>query len=90
MQVLKAGVAVEAGEVVDAACLSVSALDAYVEAELASAAAEGLMVSLHLKATMMKVSDPVLFGRVVSVFFKVRAGPGWGQGFRVKGLGFRI
>ena len=40
------------------------------EDELSSAADEGLMVSLHLKATMMKVSDPILFGRVVSVFFK--------------------
>jgi aconitate hydratase len=70
VEVLKEGIKIEVGEVVDVACLSVAALDAYVETELASAAAAGLMVSLHLKATMMKVSDPVLFGRVVSVFFK--------------------
>lgn len=70
VQVLKEGIAIEAGEIVDVARLSVADLDAFIEAELASAAAEGLMVSLHLKATMMKVSDPILFGRVVSIFFK--------------------
>ena len=70
VEVLKDGIAIKPMEIVDAACLSVAALDAYIETELAAAAAADLMVSLHLKATMMKVSDPILFGRVVSVYFK--------------------
>ena len=69
-ETLKSGVAVEALETVDFAHLSVADLDAFIESELATAAAENVMVSLHLKATMMKVSDPIMFGRVVSVYFK--------------------
>jgi monomeric type NADP-dependent isocitrate dehydrogenase len=68
--VLKESVAVQAGEVVDASVMSAAALREYFEAELQSAKADNLMVSLHLKATMMKISDPIIFGHCVSVFFK--------------------
>ena len=68
--VLKENIAVEALETIDASSMSITDLDAFIETELQAAAAQDLMVSLHLKATMMKVSDPVLFGRVVSVYFK--------------------
>jgi monomeric type NADP-dependent isocitrate dehydrogenase len=68
--VLKESVAVQAGEVVDASVMSAAALREYFEAELQSAKADNLMVSLHLKATMMKISDPIMFGHCVSVFFK--------------------
>ena len=68
--VLKEKTPVEALETVDAARMSIADLDAFIERELAEAASNDLMVSLHLKATMMKVSDPVLFGRVVSVYFR--------------------
>ena len=71
VHVLRECVDVEGGDVVDAAALSVAALREFVEQQLAAAAADGVMVSLHLKATMMKVSDPVIFGHVVAVFFKV-------------------
>jgi hypothetical protein len=67
---LKEKVPVEALETVDAARMSLADLDAFIESELRDAASNDLMVSLHLKATMMKVSDPVLFGRVVSVYFR--------------------
>lgn len=68
--VLKEGIAVEARETIDASSMSISDLDAFIEHELQLAATQGVLVSLHLKATMMKISDPVLFGRVVSVYFK--------------------
>ena len=60
---------VTAGEVVDGTYLSVAALRGYYADQIAAAKDEGLLLSLHLKATMMKVSDPVLFGHAVSVFF---------------------
>jgi len=60
---------VTAGEVVDGTYLSVAALRGYYADQIAAAMDEGLLLSLHLKATMMKVSDPVLFGHAVSVFF---------------------
>ena len=66
---LKDGLALLAGEVIDSASMSVKALRAYYAETIAAAKAEGLLLSLHLKATMMKVSDPVLFGHCVSVFF---------------------
>ena len=68
-QVLKGGIALLAGEVIDASAMSVAALRAFYADEIARAKAEGALLSLHLKATMMKVSDPVLFGHCVSVFF---------------------
>jgi isocitrate dehydrogenase len=68
--VLKEKTAVKAGEIIDAAVLSRNALRSFIEAEIADAKSKGLLFSVHLKATMMKVSDPIIFGQVVSVFYK--------------------
>ncbi|GGB99883.1 isocitrate dehydrogenase, NADP-dependent [Oxalicibacterium flavum] len=68
--VLKEKTAVKAGEIIDAAVLSRKALREFVEAQVNDARAQGVLFSVHLKATMMKVSDPILFGNVVSVFYK--------------------
>lgn len=68
--ILKEGVKVLAGEVVDAAVMSAAKLQAFFAAETENAKKEGVLLSLHLKATMMKVSDPILFGHAVKVFFK--------------------
>jgi monomeric type NADP-dependent isocitrate dehydrogenase len=67
--VLKKGVNVTAGEILDSSVMNVAALRAFYAAEIADAKEKGLLLSLHLKATMMKVSDPVLFGHAVTVFF---------------------
>jgi isocitrate dehydrogenase len=67
--VLKESVALEADEVIDAAVMSVAALRAFYSDQMARAKTDGSLLSLHLKATMMKVSDPVMFGHCVSVFF---------------------
>lgn len=68
--VLKESVKVQAGEIVDASTMSRKALAAFVAAQIADAKAQGVLFSLHLKATMMKVSDPIMFGVVVSEFYK--------------------
>jgi len=68
--VLKSGLKLEAGEVVDATRMEVARLNAFLEEELEDCRSKGLMVSLHLKATMMKVSDPIIFGHMVKVFYK--------------------
>ncbi|WP_115554753.1 NADP-dependent isocitrate dehydrogenase [Xanthomonas arboricola] len=68
--VLKDKVAVKAGEIVDAAVLSKRALASFIDAQIADAKARDVLFSVHLKATMMKVSDPVLFGVVVGEFYK--------------------
>ncbi|MBN3801963.1 NADP-dependent isocitrate dehydrogenase [Paraburkholderia sp. Ac-20336] len=68
--VLKEKTPVQAGEIIDASVLSKNALRSFIEAEIADAKANGLLFSVHLKATMMKVSDPIIFGQVVSVFYK--------------------
>ena len=68
--VLKDKVAVQAGEVIDAACMSKKALRAFYQQEIAAAKQQDVLLSLHLKATMMKVSDPILFGHAVVEFFK--------------------
>ncbi|MDT0305913.1 NADP-dependent isocitrate dehydrogenase [Streptomyces sp. DSM 44917] len=67
--VLRESVPVLAGEVVDAAVLRVAALRAFLAAQVSRAKAEGVLFSVHLKATMMKVSDPIIFGHVVRAFF---------------------
>jgi isocitrate dehydrogenase len=67
--VLKAKTPVLAGEVVDAAVMSKNALRSFLEAQVADAKAKGVVFCAELKATMMKVSDPIIFGAVVSVFF---------------------
>ena len=68
--VLKAGLALQAGEVVDATVMSKRALQAFLEAQIEDAKASGVLFSLHMKATMMKVSDPIIFGHAVRAFFK--------------------
>ncbi len=60
---------VSAGEIVDGTFMSAASLRAFYADQIAAAEAEGLLLSLHLKATMMKVSDPVLFGHAVSVYY---------------------
>ncbi len=67
--VLRESVAVLAGEVVDATVMRVAALRDFVDAQIARAKADGVLFSVHLKATMMKVSDPIIFGHVVRAFF---------------------
>ncbi len=67
--VLKASVPVLAGEVLDAAVMSREALDRFLAAQIADAKDQGVLFSVHLKATMMKVSDPIIFGRAVRAFF---------------------
>jgi isocitrate dehydrogenase len=67
--VLKESVPVLAGEIVDGAVMRRRALDAFLAEQIADANAEGVLFSLHLKATMMKVSDPIIFGHAVRAFF---------------------
>lgn len=67
---LRAPVAVEAGEVIDATFLSARALVEFLDAQIADARDQGVLFSLHMKATMMKVSDPIIFGHAVQAFFK--------------------
>jgi isocitrate dehydrogenase len=67
--VLRDSVPVLAGEVVDATAMRVSALREFLTAQIARAEADGVLFSVHLKATMMKVSDPIIFGHVVRAFF---------------------
>ncbi len=68
--ILKERVAVLAGEIIDATYLSVNALLSFLEEEITDAKDKELLFSLHMKATMMKVSDPIIFGHAVRVFFK--------------------
>jgi isocitrate dehydrogenase len=66
--VLKDGLKLLAGEVIDAAVMRRAALDAFFAREIADAEAQGVLFSVHLKATMMKVSDPIIFGHAVRAF----------------------
>ncbi len=68
--VLKEKVNVTAGEVIDAATMNVKALRKFIAEQIEDAKAKGVLFSVHLKATMMKISDPIIFGHVVSVFFQ--------------------
>jgi len=68
--VLKEKTPVKVGEIIDASVLSTAKLRSFLEAQIADAKAQDVLFSVHLKATMMKVSDPVIFGHVVSVFYK--------------------
>ena len=67
--VLKSGLKVLEGEIVDSTFMSASALDAFLAETLKQAAADDVLYSVHLKATMMKVSDPIMFGHVVKAYF---------------------
>ena len=69
-RVLKDGLKLQAGEVIDAAVLSTTKLAQFIDAQLEDAKAQGVLFSLHLKATMMKVSDPILFGVAVKRFYR--------------------
>ncbi|WP_353172439.1 NADP-dependent isocitrate dehydrogenase [Paracandidimonas soli] len=68
--VLKEKTAVKAGELIDASVMSCQALRRFLEEQVEDARQQGVLFSVHLKATMMKVSDPILFGHVVSVYYK--------------------
>ena len=68
-RVLRQSIPVLAGEVVDGTVLHVAALREFLAAQIARAEAEGVLFSVHLKATMMKVSDPLIFGHVIRAFF---------------------
>ena len=68
--VLKDKLALKAGEIIDAAVMSKRALRKFYAEQIKAAKKEDVLLSLHLKATMMKVSDPIMFGHAVSVFFK--------------------
>ena len=67
---LKATLPLLEGEVIDASVMSNKALGAFFEKEIQSAKDQGVLLSLHLKATMMKVSDPIIFGKAVKVYYK--------------------
>ncbi|WP_306600816.1 NADP-dependent isocitrate dehydrogenase [Geothrix sp. 21YS21S-2] len=69
VKILKERLFLQEGEVVDGAFLSVKALRAFIAEQIEAARKEGVLFSVHLKATMMKISDPVIFGHFVSVFF---------------------
>ena len=69
-EVFKQDIALEDGEIIDAACLSKDQLESFLEEEINDAKEKNILFSLHLKATMMKVSDPIIFGHAVKVFFK--------------------
>ena len=66
---LKQGIKLEAGEIIDATVMSKKALVKFLKDEMADAKEKGLLLSIHLKATMMKVSDPIIFGHVFETFF---------------------
>ncbi len=74
---LREPVPVIAGEVIDAAVMRRAALQAFLAAQIADAREQGVLFSVHLKATMMKVSDPIIFGNVVRAFFPGLEAPGW-------------
>ncbi|BBP58707.1 NADP-dependent isocitrate dehydrogenase [Pseudomonas sp. St316] len=68
--VLKEKTTVQAGEILDCAVLSKNALRDFIAAEIEDAKQKGVLLSVHLKATMMKVSDPIMFGQIVAEFYK--------------------
>ncbi|MFQ3562964.1 NADP-dependent isocitrate dehydrogenase [Streptomyces gramineus] len=84
--VLKDSVPVLAGEVVDASVLHVAQLNDFLAAQIARAKQDGVLFSVHLKATMMKVSDPIIFGHVVRAFFP-KTFARYGQTLKAAGLG---
>jgi isocitrate dehydrogenase len=69
-KVLKEASSLKAGEIIDSSVLNLAALKAYAKKEIADAKEKGLLLSLHLKATMMKVSDPIIFSAIVEVYFE--------------------
>ena len=67
---LKSGIALQKGEIIDSSTMNMSALRTFLSEQIADAKSRGVLFSLHMKATMMKVSDPIIFGAAVEVFFK--------------------
>jgi len=67
--ILKASTPLKAGEIIDSSVMHLNALKAFVAKTIAEAKAQGVLLSVHLKATMMKVSDPIIFGAIVEVYF---------------------
>jgi isocitrate dehydrogenase len=70
LTVLKENLALQEDEIIDTAFISASALQEFIHAQIADAKTKGVLFSVHLKATMMKVSDPIIFGHFVKAFFK--------------------
>lgn len=70
VSVLKEGISLESGEIIDGTFMSVKALRDFLRGEIADAKAKGVLFSLHMKATMMKISDPIIFGHCIEVFFE--------------------
>ncbi len=70
VEILKEKTPLKEGEVIDGSVMSKKALQAFYEKEINAAKEEGVLLSLHLKATMMKVSDPIMFGHAVKVYYK--------------------
>ncbi len=70
VKVLKEKTALQAGEIIDASVMRCAALRRFFAEQIADAARTGVLLSLHLKATMMKVSDPIMFGHAVTVYFE--------------------
>ncbi|MFV0248596.1 MAG: NADP-dependent isocitrate dehydrogenase [Tenacibaculum sp.] len=70
VKILKESFALQSGEIIDAALMSKKKLSAFLDQQIKDAKEKGVLFSLHLKATMMKVSDPVIFGLAVKAFFK--------------------
>ena len=68
--ILKDGIALQAGEVIDASFMNIKKLRAFLAQQIDDAKNQGVLMSLHLKATMMKVSDPIIFGHAVTVFYE--------------------
>ncbi|MBV9310436.1 MAG: NADP-dependent isocitrate dehydrogenase [Solirubrobacterales bacterium] len=74
---LKEGVPAQEGDVLDASVMRAAALDRFLAEQLESAKELGVLFSIHLKATMMKVSDPIIFGHAVRAYFPDLDAPGW-------------
>ncbi|MDA7862334.1 NADP-dependent isocitrate dehydrogenase [Akkermansiaceae bacterium] len=68
--VLKEGIALQEGEIFDGTCMSKSSLVSFLGEQIKAAQKDGTLFSLHMKATMMKISDPIIFGHAVEVYFK--------------------
>ncbi|HTW11431.1 MAG TPA: NADP-dependent isocitrate dehydrogenase [Solirubrobacteraceae bacterium] len=75
--VLKDGLKLQAGEIIDGAVMRAEELQRFLEEQVAQARQQGVLFSVHLKATMMKVSDPIMFGHAVRAFFPSLNAPGW-------------
>ena len=69
IKVLKSDIKLQEGEIIDASCMSYSALEDFYKVQIKKAKEENILLSLHLKATMMKVSDPIMFGAAIKAYF---------------------